>query len=142
MRSTSYYPVLMSAEVSVTADFYRRHFHFNTVFKNDWYVHLRSNEDASINLAVLDSRHDSVPSVQRGEAARGLLLNFEVADARAVYDRLIAEGLPILQALRDEAFGQRHFIVAGPDGVLVDVIEPIPPTAEFAAAYTDGHAPA
>ena len=34
--------------------------------------------------------------------------------------------------LRDEAFGQRHFILADPGGVLVDVIKPIPPSAEFA----------
>jgi hypothetical protein len=27
-------------------------------------------------------------------------------------------------AARNEAFGQRHFIVAAPDGVLVDVITP------------------
>ena len=38
-------------------------------------------------------------------------------------------------ALTDEAFGQRHFITADPNGVLIDVITPIPPSAEFAAAY-------
>ncbi len=140
MQSTSYYPVLMTTDVASTSDFFRRHFRFAAVFENDWYVHLRSSDDDAINLAILDSRHDSVPSIRRGDTVRGLLLNFEVADARAVHDRLIAEGLPILQALRDEDFGQRHFIVAGPEGVLVDVIEPIAPTAEYAAAFTDGTA--
>jgi hypothetical protein len=43
--------------------------------------------------------------------------------------------LPILLALRDEAFGQRHFITADPNGTLIDIIKPIPPTAEFAARY-------
>ncbi|WP_261376298.1 hypothetical protein [Isoptericola variabilis] len=38
-------------------------------------------------------------------------------------------------ALRDEDFGQRHFIVAAPDGVLVDVITPVAPSAEYAAGY-------
>ena len=140
MQSTSYYPVLMTTDVASTSDFFRRHFRFAAVFENDWYVHLRSSDDDAINLAILDSRHDSVPSIRRGDTVRGLLLNFEVADARAVHDRLIAEGLPILQALRDEDFGQRHFIVAGPEGVLVDVIEPIAPTAEYAVAFTDGTA--
>jgi ribonucleotide monophosphatase NagD (HAD superfamily) len=36
-----------------------------------------------------------------------------------------------LQALRDEAFGQRHFITCDPNGVLIDVIKPIPPSEEF-----------
>lgn len=141
MEATSYYPVLMTADVATTADFYRRHFRFAAVFENAWYVHLRSIDDEAINLAILDSGHDSIPALRRGESARGVLLNFEVADARAVHDRLVGQGLAILQPLRDEAFGQRHFIVAGPDGALVDVIEPIEPSADFAAQYTAGHAP-
>jgi hypothetical protein len=37
--------------------------------------------------------------------------------------------------LRNEAFGQRHFIVEAPDGVLVDVVTPIEPTSEYAGQY-------
>jgi len=67
---------------------------------------------------------------------RGLLLNVEVADAAAEHARLVGErGLPERLTLRDEAFGQRHFIVEAPGGVLIDVIEPIEPAPEFAAAF-------
>jgi hypothetical protein len=38
-------------------------------------------------------------------------------------------------AARNEAFGQRHFIVAAPDGVLVDVITPIEPSDGYAAQF-------
>ncbi len=51
---------------------------------------------------------------------------------------LASGGHDVLLPLRDEAFGQRHFIVAGPGGVLVDVVTPIPPSAEFAALYAAG----
>lgn len=44
-------------------------------------------------------------------------------------------GLPITLPLRDEPFGQRHFIITDPAGTLVDVIKPIPPSPEFAAMY-------
>jgi hypothetical protein len=37
--------------------------------------------------------------------------------------------------LRDEAFGQRHFITRDPAGVMIDVIKVIPPSEEFAAQY-------
>ena len=47
-----------------------------------------------------------IPARFRGTAAAGLLLNFEVED-----------------------FGQRHFIVADPNGILIDVITEIPITA-------------
>ena len=53
-----------------------------------------------------------------------------------MHDRLSAAGLPILLGLRDEAFGQRHFIAAGPNDVLIDVIKPIPPSEDFAARYS------
>lgn len=56
-------------------------------------------------------------------------------DVDAEYERLKNAGTDIVSDIRDEAFGQRHFIVAGPTGILVDIIKPIPPSAEFAAQY-------
>ncbi len=61
----------------------------------------------------------------------GLLINFEVADVDAKYAGARAAGLEILLEQRDEAFGQRHFITRDPNGMLIDVIKPIPPSAEF-----------
>ncbi|MDZ5698093.1 VOC family protein [Chelativorans sp. M5D2P16] len=140
MKSTSYYPVIMTDDVSATAAFYCSHFGFAPLFESDWYVHLQSREDETVNLAVLDGRHETVPEAARGRVS-GLILNFEVEDADGEYARVKAAGLPILQELRDEAFGQRHFITSDPNGVLIDVIKPIPPTAEFAAQYEDGALP-
>jgi uncharacterized glyoxalase superfamily protein PhnB len=91
-------------------------------------------EDRRVNLAILDGSHETVPEEGRGRVS-GLILNFEVKDADGEYERLKAAGLPILLALRDEDFGQRHFITRDPNGVLIDVIKPIPPSAEFAAQY-------
>jgi uncharacterized glyoxalase superfamily protein PhnB len=135
MKTTSFYPVLMTNRVAQTAAFYMTHFGFQPVFEADWYVHLQSSSDATVNLAILDGAHDTIPAIGRGTAA-GLLLNFEVEDATAEFARLNAAGLPILLNLQDEAFGQRHFITADPDGVMIDIIEPIAPSGEFAAQYT------
>lgn len=136
MKVTSYYPVLMTDDVAGTAAFYVRHFGFRPLFENAWYAHLQSAEDASVNLGIVRGDHDTVPESARGRAS-GLLLNFEVEDPDAVYERVVGAGLPILRSLRDEDFGQRHFITADPNGVLIDVIRPIPPSAEFAADYVD-----
>ena len=67
--------------------------------------------------------------------ASGVILNFEVEDVNAEHVRLTAAGLPVLLPLRDEDFGQRHFITADPNGILIDIIMPIPPKAEFADLY-------
>jgi uncharacterized glyoxalase superfamily protein PhnB len=63
------------------------------------------------------------------------LLNFEVPDAAAEYERLREAGVRIVQPLRDEYFGQRHFIGVDPGGVMIDVIEEIPPSPEIAEQY-------
>lgn len=136
MKTTSYYPVIMTAHVAGTAAFYTSHFGFVALFSSDWYVHLQSRDDPAVNLAVLDATHETIPAAARGRTAAGLLLNFEVEDVDAEYARLQAAGLPILLSLRDEAFGQRHFITADPNGVLLDIIRPIPPSPEFAAQYS------
>jgi uncharacterized glyoxalase superfamily protein PhnB len=134
MKTTSYYPVLMSDDVAATADFYVRHFRFKRMFDSGWYVHLQSSEDKRVNLAVMDGNHETIPEAGRGRVS-GLILNFEVKDPDAEYERAVAAGLPILHSLRDEDFGQRHFITADPNGVLIDVIKPIPPSEAFASQY-------
>lgn len=133
MSLTSFYPVLMTHDVAATAAFYRTHLGFDLVFEADWYVSLGRD---GWELAIVDASHPSIPV--SGSPASGVLINFEVEDVDAEYDRLVTHGpLEALLTLRSEDFGQRHFIVAGPDGVLIDVITPIQPTEEYAALFTD-----
>ena len=134
MKTTSYYPVLMTGDVAGAAAFYVKHFAFKPLFESDWYAHLRSAEDRRVNLGIVQGDHESIPEQGRGRTS-GLLINFEVGDPDAVYERVLAAGLPILRTLRDEPFGQRHFITSDPNGVLIDVIKPIPASEEFLAQY-------
>ena len=141
MKSTQYYPVLMTDRVADTARYYEQHFRFTRLFDSDWYVHLQSLEDTGVNLAILDGDHATVPEAARGGRAAGVLLNFEVEDASAEYQRVLDQGLDVQLTLRDEAFGQRHFMVKDPNGVLIDVIQPIAPDETFLAQYAAGAAP-
>jgi catechol 2,3-dioxygenase-like lactoylglutathione lyase family enzyme len=135
MNCTSFYPVIMTDAVAATAAFYVDHFRFAPAFTSDWYVHLTSTENPAINIAVLDHRHETVPAGYRQPVA-GAILNFEVVDVDAVHARAQEEGWPIVQPLRDEPFGQRHFVTRDPAGTLVDIVTPIPPAAHFADAYS------
>jgi len=134
MKITSFYPVLMVQDVAATAGFYIRHFDFRPVFEADWYVHLQSAHDPAVNLAILQGDHATIPAEGRGRAS-GMLINFEVEDVDAAHARALEAGLPVLLPLRDEEFGQRHFITQDPNGVLIDVITPIPPSEAFAKQY-------
>lgn len=140
MRVTQYYPVIQSEAVAETAAFYKRHFRFRAAFASDWYVHLQSEEDPSVNLAIVRSDHETIPQSARG-ASKGMILNFEVDDVDKVDARLRSEGVPVAKSLVSEGFGQRHAIYRDPNGVLIDVITQIPPSEEFLAQYASDAVP-
>ena len=135
MKSTQYYPVIQTREVAKTKAFYVDNFRFAESFDADWYCHLHSTEDPNVNLAILQGDHETIPVEGRG-TTQCMILNFEVEDVDDEYARAQKAGLPILKPLTDEAFGQRHFITRDPNGVLIDVIKPIPPSGEFVEQYS------
>ncbi|MCU1681147.1 MAG: hypothetical protein JWQ81_1886 [Amycolatopsis sp.] len=63
-----------------------------------------------------------------------MMFGYIVEDAAAEEKRLRAEGVEIVRSVRDEDYGQRHFFALDPNGILLDVIEPIQPTPEWLAA--------
>ena len=137
MTLQGFYPVICSTDVATARDFYVRHFGFEVTFEADWYVSLRRADAHQYELALLDPSHPTVPEGYRKPLRGGLLLNVEVDDVDAEHERLVGvEGLTEVLSLRSEEFGQRHFIVAAPDEVLIDVITNIPPDESYAANYT------
>lgn len=142
MKCSQYYPVLMTKDVAKAARFYQEHFRFKAVFEADWYVHLQSVEDEAVNLAILNQDHETIPEVRRGQGTGAMLLNFEVEDVDRTYERAKSAGLPILLELKDEPFGQRHFITEDPNSVMIDVIKPIPPSPEFLKQFAPEAVPA
>lgn len=135
MTLSSFYAVVCTPRLAESTAFYTDHFGFEVVFSSDWYVSLRRPDPPYYELALLDPAHESLPDGYRRSAA-GLLLNVEVSDVDAEYERLVSDaGLPLAKDIRTEEWGQRHFIVADPNGVLVDVITPTPPDADFAAQH-------
>ncbi len=138
MELTSFYPVICTSKLRESQDFYTRLLGFDTTFEAGWYVSLRRPEAPQYELALLDYSHPTLPAAYRRPVA-GLLLNFEVADVDAEWERLVVgEGLIPELTLRSEDFGQRHFIVADPNGVLIDVITLIMPSVAYAEQYVGG----
>lgn len=134
MRPTQYYPLIQTKDVGATSAFYQTHFGFAPMFESDWYVHLQSKADPAVNLAVLQHDHETIPAEARG-VSRGVILTIEVEDVDAEHERLTSGGVPVVQPLRSEGHGQRHAIYRDPNGIMIDVITPIPPSQEFAADY-------
>jgi glyoxalase/bleomycin resistance protein/dioxygenase domain, putative len=133
---TSLYPVLMSEDVHQAAQFFIEHFQFQETFRSDWYISLK-NIESGFELAFIDSKHGTVPQAYQSKAS-GLIINIEVDNVDFLYEELRQQGeMEFLLPIKSEDFGQRHFIVEAPGSVLVDVIQVIPPSAEFAANYLE-----
>jgi uncharacterized glyoxalase superfamily protein PhnB len=75
------------------------------------------------------------PEPFRAQFAGGAILSLEVDDAQAALTSFSAQGVPIVVALRDEPWGQRHFAVRDPNGIMIDVVQTIDATPEFQALY-------
>ncbi len=85
-------------------------------------------------MAIISHDHETIPGGFR-QPTSALLVNFEVPSVQSEYDRLTAEGVEVLQPMQDLPAGQRHFICRAPGGVMVDVIEAVPPSEEHAENY-------
>jgi len=132
---TSLYPVICSDHLTACRDFYRDLLGFQVVFDDPaFYVLLQSPADPRVQLGIVERTHDSVPPAFQA-APRGVLVTVEVPDAAAVHERARALGVSIAQPLRDEVFGQRHFMTVDPNGLLVDVVQIIPFAPEFVRRY-------
>lgn len=133
---TSLYPVLMCENLEATADFFIEYFQFRETFRSDWYISL-IDENGSSELAFILSNHDTIPAMYQKQA-RGMIINIEVDNVDLLYQQMLEKKISMVLPVRSEAFGQRHFIVEAPGAILVDIIQVIPPSEDFAANYLGG----
>ena len=134
MKLDSMYPVLLTDDVAGCSGFFVEYMGFMERLRSDWYVSLVHGGNEAYELAIISHDHETIPGGFRRPTG-ALLLNFEVPSVQSEYDRLTAEGVEVLQPMQDLPAGQRHFICRAPGGVMVDVIEVVPPSEEYAEKY-------
>ena len=127
----SLFPDIVSDDVAASRDFYVALLGFRVAFEVDWYVQLQSPADPNVQLAFVQRGHDSVPAGFGEALPRGVLVTVETKDVDAVHERARALGVEVVYPLRDEVWGQRHFMAKDPNGLLVDVVQLIPPAPAF-----------
>ena len=122
---TSLVPDICTDDLAASRDFYRDLLGFRTVFQNEWYVQMQMPGRPAVQIAFVQREHDSVPAPWRARP-QGVLVTVELDDVDACHARARALGLAIVYPLVSEVWGQRHFMVADPDGLLVDVVQLTP----------------
>lgn len=133
MRKNSVYPVFMVENVEACRAFFAKYFAYQDTFVADWYVSMKDAQNSE--LAFLQYNHESIPDGCRNKST-GVLLNIELDNVEEVYAELKNSLVDrILLPLKVEDFGQKHFIIRAPENILVDVIENIAPSEEYAKYY-------
>ncbi len=130
----SLFPDICSDHLIESKEFYTSLLNFELVFEIDWYIQLRSPTDENLQIAFVQRRHSSVP-VEFQDSPQGVVITIELDDVDSVYQKAQEVGYKIVCPLRDEEWGQRHFMTVDPNGLLVDVVKMIPPSPEFARKY-------
>lgn len=101
--------------------FYVDLFGCQVVFDSDWFVLLALGGG---ELGLLAPGHDDQAGAfqQPLEEGRGIWVAIDVEDVDGEYRRLQAAGVRIEVPLRDEPWGDRHFVIRDPAGIAVDVV--------------------
>lgn len=139
---TSAYPLVTTATLQASRDFFVRHLGFEVVFEASWFVLLSrgSTEGGAVSIAFMAPDHPSRPPGPETFSGQGLLWTLQVDDARKEEARLRAAGVEIAYAVRHEPWGQVRFQVRDPSGLVLDIVEQAEPAEGFWAAYMGGDA--
>ncbi|MGW6583628.1 VOC family protein [Streptomyces globisporus] len=88
-----------------------------------------TRDDAALDIVLLARGTEVLPADQRDQRASGLILAFTTTGLEAEEKRLRSEGVEITMPLREEPWGERLFQVTDPNGVIVQFVEWVTPSA-------------
>ena len=140
---SSVFPVVCCDDLDEARDFYVELLDLVVEFESGWYTTMTSLAEPRIRLGFVQAGHPSLPDSLAGQLLRrrqhlarraaGVLISVIVADVEAVHRTALAMGAEVVWELQDEAFGQRHFMVTDPTGLVIDIITETRPSRAFLA---------
>lgn len=118
---------IITEKLEASKAFYCRLFDCGVIYDSDWFVLLRLGQsELGFMLPNLEAQ---APIFQPPFSGQGVWITIDVDDASVEYQRIAAMRVPIEVELRDEPWGDRHFVVIDPNGIGVDIVQHQPPQA-------------
>jgi catechol 2,3-dioxygenase-like lactoylglutathione lyase family enzyme len=122
MRVTSSAVSLNVDDPGASSAFLTEHFGFRQEMAGDGFASL-AREDVGMYVVFLRRGLATLPTDQRDDHARGLILAFVVDDLEGELARLESEQVAITMPLTEEDWGERAFQVRDPNGVIVQLVD-------------------
>ncbi len=128
------FPVICTDDVQASSSFYQELLGLEPVFEADWYVQLQAASDPTVEIAFVKRTHESVP-ISHQKRAAGVIVTLESEEVDEIHQRAEKMNCPIELSLRDEPWGQRHFMTRDSTGLLLDIFKLIPAAPKYAKSY-------
>jgi catechol 2,3-dioxygenase-like lactoylglutathione lyase family enzyme len=126
------YPLVVVADPAALRDWYVRHLGFSVGLDAGWFVFLVSPGARPFGVCFMrEGLEHQLPQFRTRMQGDALVLTLEVDDVGEALREVEATGVAPDVSLRDEPWGQRHFMLRDPAGVWVDVVQPIDPDPSF-----------
>jgi uncharacterized glyoxalase superfamily protein PhnB len=126
MRISRIVPNISSEQFVASRDFYAELFELVvSVELDDWYLQLMVPDDPSLNIGFVKPGHELFAGHTAPAGTHALVLTIHVDDVDAAYQRAQEMGAEIAAEIRNEEYGQRHFLVLDPNGLVLNVMSTI-----------------
>jgi uncharacterized glyoxalase superfamily protein PhnB len=124
------FPVMVAENLETMKQFYETVFGFKAVFYNaNFYLHIISPNN-SIQLGFLLPNLVSQPEfLHPVMSSEGFVISLEVKNAALAYAEAQKMNLNFIMDLKQEEWGQIHFMIQDPAGFSVDIVQHLEPTA-------------
>jgi len=126
------YPLIVVPDTDAQRDWYGRHLGFSTAIDIDWFVYVTSPAERPLGLSFMREGLDlGVPGFRTPLTGDALVITIEVEDAEVALREVEATGATPVIALRDEPWGQRHFMLRDAAGIWVDIVQETEPDPTY-----------
>lgn len=116
-------PNVSSEAFVASRDFYAAMFDLVvSVDLDDWYLQLMPESDSRLNIGFVKPDHELFTGRSASSGAYGVVLTIHVDDVDEAYNRAKRLGAEIAAEIRNEDYGQRHFLVVDPNGLVLNVM--------------------
>ena len=114
---------IVTKNLKESKDFYVNKLGLKIRFESDWYLLLHTGGKNDSEIAFLLPGHPTqAPIFQSEFGGKGVFITMEVPNVDVEYKRLKALGVPIKEEMKNEHWGDRHFVIVDPSGIGIDLV--------------------
>jgi len=114
---------ILTNKLEETKAFYTEVLDFGVTFENEFYLLMHTpNHQAELSF-LLPNHPTQNPFFHKAYTGQGMYLTIEVEDVDSLYEKIKEKNIPIQIEIRDEVWGDRHFAIADPNGIGIDIVK-------------------